>query len=1125
MCCVYVFTPRLLVNLTISLWAILVPPPEPSGSFAEALRLFNLFLQESDLDAVQQCVGIFDSLLADFHTTDVPAHHSVSAAFPSDFDVAGRSGERQRRYHILIQLARTLEERHRYAGDASDLEYAARYGEEALALCHAENIVCPTVLVFYADTLGSIFEETTNSGELHMAERLCRKATVLCMASHPLNSSICHTLSWIVLRQFEQSGDEALIKEAIHLQHVGLEQLPEAELQNRHRHLLRLSQILAMKHYYLGNQDDDGALSSLEEAFRICPPMHVDRWVLYSQMTRQLLAEYNCSGEPEILNRAIELGREALSMGTPVPGAVNRAGLLNHMANCLRIRYERARTDDHDLVKSIELYREDLKISDANYGPRLGNLAMALTSQFRIDGDLSHLEEACQLYHYAGDNLSKDHPYRPVVLNGLAESLGLRSRETGDIAELNRAIDLDAQALAALHPSAAIYSHCALQMVSRLCFRFEVLHRNDDLKKAITVAEELFQSLPAANINRPASILVLAKARLLHAIDDNYVGDINLTIQMLLSNQDDLSRSDLGPESLRTLAACYAVKWRQSLDVNHTLRARDTINEALDSISPDHYEQFQSLIDAAGLYMEHGTPYYDIHAALQYLSDALQNTRRDVRSKIHGVQRILTKLVMEHRDLFTMMSSTSFKLLDIIGNAVALLPRIAFFGIHLYSRLQSLKEGQSIAMIGASLALNLCQAERALEIMEQGRAIFWTHTLRLRSPFDDIPDELHIQLLGLARRFEKVASASENYTDQRYMEKEIAQRRKDSEEFNLLVDQVRLLPGREHFMLPDEYSTLKGVTEKGPVVVLVSSTLAYHAMILMPSGRVSTVALKAVTNKWLVESASTWRSTVIEARSELRDKRRLGTVKNVPDSSYTRSEQILRLLWVNVVFPVIQALDIEVRLTTVHHERHDLLDDMQPSLDRDRPRIWWCPTGCFTHLPIHAAGADGKWCSNYVVSSYTPTISNLLGARKVYTPIKKQDVKALVVAVPQSFSSEWEEIVSTTEEASVVEATLPEGAVISICGTNDAVNGDTCGVTASALLDKLPEATILHLACHGHQDPDNAPKSGFVMSDEMLTIERLMQVPLPRAFMAFLSACDTAKGDQVSAEKHVVAVH
>jgi CHAT domain-containing protein len=120
------------------------------------------------------------------------------------------------------------------------------------------------------------------------------------------------------------------------------------------------------------------------------------------------------------------------------------------------------------------------------------------------------------------------------------------------------------------------------------------------------------------------------------------------------------------------------------------------------------------------------------------------------------------------------------------------------------------------------------------------------------------------------------------------------------------------------------------------------------------------------------------------------------------------------------------------------------------------------------------------------------------------------------VAVPRSFSSLWGDLVSTAEEVKAVKAALPGGNLVSIPGAIDSVDGDAGGVTASALLDKLPEATILHLACHGRQDPENALDSGFVMSDEILTIERLMQVPLPRAFMAFLSACETAKGDEAS---------
>jgi CHAT domain-containing protein len=187
----------------------------------------------------------------------------------------------------------------------------------------------------------------------------------------------------------------------------------------------------------------------------------------------------------------------------------------------------------------------------------------------------------------------------------------------------------------------------------------------------------------------------------------------------------------------------------------------------------------------------------------------------------------------------------------------------------------------------------------------------------------------------------------------------------------------------------------------------------------------------------------------------------------------------------------------------------------QPADGRHRPRIWWCPTGQFAHLPIHAAGGNGHWCSDYVVSSYTPTLGVLLSARTELTLSKKQDVKALVAAVPRSDIPEWCELKSTHEEARVVRQVLPEGTLIELPDADDVLSAEGRGMTTATLLEKLPGATILHLACHGRQDAKNAVQSGFVMRDGVLTIERLMPTPLPHAFMAFLSACETAKGDKV----------
>jgi tetratricopeptide (TPR) repeat protein len=878
------------------------------------MRCFDQFIQESDLDAARKCIDIYESLSAEL-TADLLTHGSDFAAFPSELNDAEHPIGSQRRYHVLIQLGRTLEERYQYSGDTCDLEYAAGHGEKALAMCRAENTACPTVWVFYADILRSSFGATTKSEGLRMAETLCRDAMSLCAATHPLSSTICHTLCRTNVLQFLQSGDEAVVDEAVRLQRIGLERLPEIELRNKHRHLLRLANILTLKDFQGERQNRDEILSYISEAFRLCPPMHVDRWMVHTEMMWQLIIEYRGSGDLKLLNRAVELGRQALDTGS-LPNPSNQANFLFRMAESLQIRFMRVGTNDKDLEESVELYRKALQIiplSNVNRSAHVDGLAGVLAMQFRSDGDVSHLEEASQLYHHISDIMLAPKPWRPDTMSLCAHILGLCFRETGDISELDQAINLDKEAVAAMRPSEARYMNSALQMVSHLCLKFEMLDENSYLKKAITAAEELLGSLTDGSIHRLEAIVILAKARLLRAIDENSSRDIDLTIEQLLSIKVKLLQSNFGPEGLRALSACYVVKFRHSSAVHAALCARDTIDEALESVHSNAYERFQCLIDAAKLYIEKLTPYYNMDIALKYLSDALGNTHRDVRSKIRGVKHVLDKMETERYDIFTTMSSTSLKLLGITEAAVLLLPRIAFFGIHPYSRLQSLKQGQTVAMTSASHALNLFLPEKALEILEQGRAIFWTHTLRLRSPFDDTPKHLRDQLFSLARRLEKVADASGEIMDQQRVGREIAKRRKESDEFNSLIGKVRCLPGLERFMLPEKYSTLKSVAEKGPVVVLVASSLACHAIVLRSSEDAVSVPLEAVTDKWLVESASAWRSTATEARSALRDGRKIIKSKKVPDSSYTRAEQILRLLWVNVVFPVMKALQIEVR--------------------------------------------------------------------------------------------------------------------------------------------------------------------------------------------------------------------
>jgi CHAT domain-containing protein len=67
--------------------------------------------------------------------------------------------------------------------------------------------------------------------------------------------------------------------------------------------------------------------------------------------------------------------------------------------------------------------------------------------------------------------------------------------------------------------------------------------------------------------------------------------------------------------------------------------------------------------------------------------------------------------------------------------------------------------------------------------------------------------------------------------------------------------------------------------------------------------------------------------------------------------------------------------------------------------------------------------------------------------------------------------------------------------------------------TVERVTDRVHSANFVHLACHGIQDPANALESDFYLRGGMLTISKLMELRLDRPWFAFLSACETAKGD------------
>jgi hypothetical protein len=198
---------------------------------------------------------------------------------------------------------------------------------------------------------------------------------------------------------------------------------------------------------------------------------------------------------------------------------------------------------------------------------------------------------------------------------------------------------------------------------------------------------------------------------------------------------------------------------------------------------------------------------------------------------------------------------------------------------------------------------------------------------------------------------------------------------------------------------------------------------------------------------------------------------------------------IQRWLWDTVAEPVCSALD-----------------ELAGGPDR-RPRVWWCPTGPLTMLPLHAAGRHGAGkpladrrrptVAARCVSSYTPSLGALLRARSRPAAVRPPRVLAVGLArtpgqVPLPAVSD--ELRSVTTSLSGVR--LLAGA----------------GATTGAVRAALASASWAHFACHAEQDLDHPSASALRLADGRLSVLDLAAAGEMGADLAYLSACRTAAG-------------
>jgi hypothetical protein len=992
---------------------------------------------------------------------------------------------------------------------------------------------------------------TSEDGESDWSDEVesARTALASCPPGHPDRAEHVAELGYHLYMRHCETGETSLIDEAIELEREALVLQPPGH-PNRAIRCANLAFSLHARHQQARNVALlDEAIELEREALALHPPGHRDRARLCTNLGSSLESFYEETSDIKLLDEAINLRREALALRPA--GHSNRADSCASLGVSLHMRYEQ--TGDVALLdEAIELGREALAVRPPGYPNRAvmcANLGLSLHVRYEQTGDIALLDDAIKLNREALVLRPPGHPDRAYSCVNLGFLQSVRYDQTGDVALLDDAIKFNREALELLPAADQTYS-CA-NLGTLLCTRYELTGDVALLDEAIKLNREALVLRPPGHPNRANSCANLGSLLYVHYEE---TGDVELLDEAIEFRREALVLRPLGhpdrADSCAGLAASLYMRYQQTSNVAlldeaiglgrealvlHPPGQPDRANSCanLAALLQARYEQtgdaavLDEAIEACRYASEHtpaaqvwrpltqlsvlylcNSPKSSVSKALEYLQQSFQHEAGRTSAFISAVCANAT-LMWDNSSVWTPRITTL--LVDVYARLVDRLPLMAGFVLDTSSRLRTLKATHRVGSDACMAALLAEQPATALTLLDRAHGLVWSQALHQGDPqMEGAPKDLAIELKGLLRAIAVPMSADPAESADRLQDL----RHSQNTRIYTILREIRAIPGLERFLLGSTYETLREAACDHPVVIFVAARGHAFALIMRSANENEPHALCLdLTSDDLLSLRGSAERAGLRSRADTRDgytdARLLGISKTDVNHQPLR---VLADIWRKIVKPVIDYLQLEVCcdwilcfpwLTLVK----------QKATGQLRPRLHWCTNGDFVFLPIHAAGiytgpqANQACCSDFIVSSYIPTISALLRAQKSAAPIISENVNMLLVGEDCATNLNMGQLWNVQTELACIE---------SIARTKQfghTVESIPKEATVELVADRIKSASFLHLACHGIQHQTNALESGFYLRDDMLTISKLMDLKLDQPWFAYLSACETAKGD------------
>jgi hypothetical protein len=655
----------------------------------------------------------------------------------------------------------------------------------------------------------------------------------------------------------------------------------------------------------------------LREALHLCPAGHLLRDEALHDLARALLfITFELLGDQDALAESVVLNREALTL-RPL-GHPSRDKSINNLAAALVAGFEKG--GDFDLLEeALRMHREVLRLRPPGHPLRdstLHNLSVALKTSFEQQGSFETVTEAIALDREAVYIRPIGHPLRFSSLLNLAESLKLRFIYQGFSVCLAEAIEIYREIM---HTMPEAHSHRGYMMLSYGATLFFAFQEHGDsylLSEAIVVLRQTLTLLPEGVHYHDVALNNLAVA--LIAISEQS-DVISLLSEAAILHQEALKLRPPGHsrriESLDGLADLYCriqpVSWKEA----HTLYC-----EAL-RICPQGYPvRAQLLSGVARCFLDACSPFFDPVQGILHLSEAYADNLTHITRRLRTASTDMRNVEATYASVTRHMDEAACSryntlVLDLYSQIIGILPLAANFGIDHKARLRAVVGTDRIARNAAGRAVLVGHIPVAIETLEEGRGVFWTQTLHLRTTaFDRVPKDDREELKRLLLLLDGAShgtDTSEPSAAQR--ERELGRRRDLNEQAQSLIATIRGYPGLNRFLLPSTFDAVFASLPDGFVVIVNTSDLAQHALLLhRPSGLATSVGLEfthtGFDSAYLKAKLPRDGASTFDVESS-----RAMRLSNGEEDSL---DYVLRLLWTSIVWPVINRLGLKVSHTS-----------------------------------------------------------------------------------------------------------------------------------------------------------------------------------------------------------------